>query len=508
MKIAEGAAPLRSVSHRSRLMHFLGEIEVVFGLWAIPLLLAVVFFFDWPTVVGYVSHSVNYTEALFVVVIMVLASTRPILKLSEAAMDRVARLFGGTLTAWWLTILTFGPLLGSFITEPASMTICALLLVRKFYELEPSPRLKYATLGLLFVNVSVGGTLTHFAAPPVLMVAGPWEWGLGHMLLNFGWKAALGIVLSNAFYWFLFRNEFAALRGKFATRALKEEVLTTHLPRESVERAVDAIQAELREKTGDIKGDVAKIVGDLAERVREPLEKQCVEDMARSGIDRELATSAFRQRFEEVRLYRFQRELPHLLPKEQRAPFLDPAWDQREDRVPVWVTLVHVAFMGWTIANAHHPALFIPGLLFFLGFAAVTADCQNNISLKTPLLVGFFLGGLVTHGGLQGWWIEPVLGSLAELPLMAASTVLTSFNDNAAITYLSTLVPGFTEGMKYAVVAGAVSGGGLTVIANAPNPAGQSILNKHFDGGIAPIGLLKAALVPTAIMFVVFFLFS
>ena len=269
-KIAEGAAPLRSVSHRSRLMHFLGEIEVVFGLWAIPLLLAVVFFFDWPTVVGYVSHSVNYTEALFVVVIMVLASTRPILKLSEAAMDRVARLFGGTLTAWWLTILTFGPLLGSFITEPASMTICALLLVRKVYELEPSPRLKYATLGLLFVNVSVGGTLTHFAAPPVLMVAGPWEWGLGHMLLNFGWKAALGIVLSNAFYWFLFRNEFAALRGKFATRALKEEVLTTHLPRESVERAVDAIQAELREKTGDIKGDVAEIVENLTERVRKP----------------------------------------------------------------------------------------------------------------------------------------------------------------------------------------------------------------------------------------------
>ena len=144
--------------------------------------------------------------------------------------------------------------------------------------------------------------------------------------------------------------------------------------------------------------------------------------------------------------------------------------------------------------------------MFFLGFAAVTADYQNNINLKSPLLVGFFLGGLVTHGGVQGWWIEPVLGSLTEVPLMLVSTILTSFNDNAAITYLSTLVPGFTDGLKYAVVAGAVGGGGLTVIANAPNPAGQSILNRHFDGGIAPAGLLKAALLPTAIMFLFFML--
>jgi Na+/H+ antiporter NhaD/arsenite permease-like protein len=168
--------------------------------------------------------------------------------------------------------------------------------------------------------------------------------------------------------------------------------------------------------------------------------------------------------------------------------------------------LVHVLFMGWTIVNAHYPTLFIPGLLFFLGFAAVTSDYQNNINLKTPLLVGFFLGGLVTHGGVQGWWIEPVLGSLSEVPLALMSTVLTAFNDNAAITYLATLVPGFTDSLKYAVVAGAVTGGGLTVIANAPNPAGQSILNRHFDGGIAPLGLLKAALVPTVIMFLCFML--
>jgi Na+/H+ antiporter NhaD/arsenite permease-like protein len=90
---------------------------------------------------------------------------------------------------------------------------------------------------------------------------------------------------------------------------------------------------------------------------------------------------------------------------------------------------------------------------------------------------------------------------------MLAATVLTAFNDNAAITFLATLVPHFTDPMKHAVVAGAVTGGGLTVIANAPNPAGQSLLKKYFDHGVSPMGLLKAALLPTVIVWVVFYLF-
>jgi hypothetical protein len=50
------------------------------------------------------------------------------------------------------------------------------------------------------------------------------------------------------------------------------------------------------------------------------------------------------------------------------------------------------------------------------------------------------------------------------------------------------------------VVAGAVTGGGLTVIANAPNPAGQSILSSYFQDGVAPLRLFLAALIPTVIM--------
>jgi hypothetical protein len=504
-RLEKGSAPLHSISSRARLFHFLGEVEVVFGLWAVVLGFAIVWFFDWSTVVDYVSHKVNYTEPMFVV-IMTLASTRPILKLSEALMNRVARLFGGSLGAWWLTILTVGPLLGSFITEPAAMTISALLLARKFYALRPSNKFKYATLGLLFVNTSVGGTLTHFAAPPVLMVAGPWGWGTGHMLVHFGWKAGVGILVSNLLYWFFFRGELRALRDKFTVRALKEEIMASYLSRESVERAIDEIAKDLREQTG-FREKLSSQIEEFAVEIRQRLERDYLKSLAGTDIDPELAAEAFRQRFEEIKLYRFQREMPHMLPGEQRAPFKDPNWDQREDPVPYWVMLVHVMFMGWTILNAHHPALFVTGLLFFLGFAAVTEDYQNNIDLKAPLLVGFFLGGLVTHGGVQGWWIEPVLGSLSEFPLMLTATVLTAFNDNAAITYLSTLIPSFTDGLKYAVVAGAVAGGGLTVIANAPNPAGQAILKGHFDGGVSPAGLLKGAILPTIILFVCFWAF-
>jgi Na+/H+ antiporter NhaD/arsenite permease-like protein len=163
--------------------------------------------------------------------------------------------------------------------------------------------------------------------------------------------------------------------------------------------------------------------------------------------------------------------------------------------------------MAWTILNAHHPELFIPGILFFLGFAEVTKPFQNRIDLKPALMVGFFLGGLVIHGGVQGWWIAPILGNLAELPLMMIATILTAFNDNAAITFLSTLVPNFTDGLKYAVVAGAVAGGGLTIIANAPNPAGVSILKKHFKDEVSPLGILAGAVVPTAIVWLIFTVF-
>ncbi len=160
--------------------------------------------------------------------------------------------------------------------------------------------------------------------------------------------------------------------------------------------------------------------------------------------------------------------------------------------------------MVWTIANAHYAQLFVFGFLLFLGFAQITAHYQNVVRLRSALLVGFFLAGLVIHGGVQAWWIAPVLGGLGELPLMIVAAGLSGFNDNAAITYLSTLVPGFSDSLKHAVVAGAVAGGGLTIIANSPNPAGVSLLKHHFEGTVSPAGLLTWVAVPTLLMGVCF----
>ncbi len=416
----EGRQP---VSFKATLFHFLGEVEAIFGIWLIPLLISLVLMQPdgFATVAVYIDTR-NYTEPIFVVIIMAIASSRPVIQFAESAMRSVASIGKESPAAWWLSILIVAPVLGSFITEPAAMTIAALLLGQQFYQLDPTPTFKYATLGLLFVNISVGGTLTHFAAPPVLMVADTWHWDLPYMFTKFGWRAVLGVIVATAIYYFIFRKNFASLK----------------------------------ERANEFKASKA------AE------------------------------------------------PKPEPAPF--------------WVVFVHLGFVAWTVLTLHHPAFFIGGFLFFLAFTMATHHHQYDIQLKSPLLVGFFLAGLVTHGGLQGWWISPVLSSLSEVPLFVGATILTAFNDNAAITFLASQVPAFSpdilvadnwvsktgsalanaRGLEYAVVAGAVTGGGLTVIANAPNPAGQSILNKHFKNGISPIGLLFGALFPTLIMAVMF----
>lgn len=505
-KIKKGEANRESIHQGAELFHFLGKVEVVFGIWAVALGMAIIGFYDWKTMVNYISYEVNYTEPLFVVVIMTFAATRPILRLTETIIRKIANMLGGRLTAQWLTTLTIGPILGSFITEPAAMTISALVLARILYELEPSQRFKYATLGLLLVNISVGGTLTHFAAPPVLMVAGLWKWTTLHMLTQFGWKAILGILISNGLYFLLFRREMAKLEEKSTLVRLKDEIEEKYLKRMDMDARFEELVRAVDSEQGTRIAVVTQIQK-MVDEVRQELEKRYIPELVNRGVDQDLVQQAFRERFEEIKLRAMRRGLPALLAPAQRGTFVDPDWDKRDDPVPAWVTIVHVFFMAWTILNAHHPELFIPGMLFFLGFAQVTKPFQNRVDLKPALLVGFFLGGLVIHGGVQGWWIAPILGNLAEIPLMLSATTLTAFNDNAAITFLSTLVPDFTDSLKYAVVAGAVAGGGLTIIANAPNPAGVSILKKYFNNEVSASGIMAGAVIPTAIVVLIFLVF-
>ncbi len=285
-KITTQEAPRDSVHHGAKALYFVGEVETVFGIWAIALILAIVAFFDWKTAVHYVTDGVNFTEAFFIIVIMTLASSRPILKLSESIMASIATRLGGTITSWWFTILTLGPLLGSFITEPAAMTISALLLVKKFYNLEPSRKLKYATVALLFVNISIGGTLTHFAAPPVLMVAGPWDWGLLHMLTHFGWKAVLAICLVNSAYYFIFRSEFKTLEVKFQLLSLEEKVLSNYLDRQEMESEWDhAISQNYRKL--HIKEKFEKQLDDAVTVMRKRLMPMYIERITARGVDRQ-----------------------------------------------------------------------------------------------------------------------------------------------------------------------------------------------------------------------------
>lgn len=500
-KQKQGLVSKKSMHIGAGALHFLGEIETVFGVWVIGLGVAVTFFYDWHTFVTYVG-TLHYVEPMFVVVVMTIASSRPILKMFELILWKLVKLLGGTLEAWWFIILTIGPLLGSFITEPAAMTISAYLLADKFYDLRPSNKLKYSTIALLFVNVSVGGTLTNFAAPPVLMVSAVWDWDLVFMATNFGWKAVLGIIITNTIYFFLLRKDLQALKEAYAENRFKKYIQRRFMKQQELEKMMDEIEVEINQKLG-----FTEKFSEVCEGIKERIRVKAADSLTEEELEKYDIASTLGQRFDNIKKEEMKKSIPGLLPEDQRPPYRDPNWDSREDKVPYWIMWVHVGFMIWAIINAHEPVLFIGGFMFFLGFFQITAYYQNRINLKPALLVAFFLAGLIIHGGVQGWWIAPVLGKLSELPLMLSAAFLTSFNDNAAITYLSTLVTNFSDELKYAVVAGAVTGGGLTIIANAPNPAGQSILKRYFKNGISPVLLLKSALLPTIIIGFCFFLF-
>lgn len=371
------------------LFHLLGEVEVVFGFWAFVLILVMALVSGGHEAVAY-AESRQYTEPLFVFVVMVVAASRPVLEIVQRVLDRVARLvpLRTSLVQAWLGLAAV-PLLGSFITEPAAMTLAALMLAPQIFKQGIPEWLKYGALGVLFVNVSIGGTMTSYAAPPVLMVASTWHWDSAFMMANFGWKAAIAVLTNATVIIFLLRS---------------------HL---------------------------------------------------------------------------------HDIPSEKNKADEIP--------VPFVVSAIHLVFLAAVVALAHHPVLFLGLFLFFLGFTQAYDKHQNPLILKEGLLVGFFLAGLVVLGGMQQWWLQPIVSSLEPTALFFGALGLTAITDNAALTYLGSLIVGMSDQAKYMLVAGAVGGGGLTVIANAPNPAGVALLRRGFnDESIGAIGLLFGAIPPTA----------
>jgi len=389
------ARQLERLAHRfprhAGVFHLLGEVEVVFGLWAVVLILAMAVMRGGSSALSYVE-SRNYTEPLFVFVVMVIAASRPILSTVIRAVDLLARRLplATPVAIAWLGLAAI-PLLGSLITEPAAMTIAALMLAPRIFVPHVPERFKYLALGVLFVNVSIGGTLTSYAAPPVLMVATTWQWDSTFMLTQFGWKAAIA----------------TCVNATFATLALRKYLLAP-LP--------------------------------AAEE---------------NGV---------------------------------QAP------------MPPMVVVVHLALLAGVIVLVHHPVAFLGIFLLFLGFTQAYERYQSPLILKEALLVAFFLAGLVVLGALQRWWLQPIVSGLEPLALFFGALGLTAITDNAALTYLGSLLGGMSDQAKYMLVAGAVAGGGLTVIANAPNPAGVALLKRGFaDESIGAGGLLLGSALPTVV---------
>mgnify|MGYP000502659513 FL=1 len=376
--------------------HLLAEVEIVFGFWAMVMIVVMAFMTSRADAVSYLDGR-NFTEPMFVFAIMVVAGSKPVLQAASTAVQALVRVIPlPAPIAFFFTALAIVPLLGSFITEPAAMTLAALLMRDRIFT-NASKTLRYGTLGVLFVNISIGGTLTPFAAPPVLMVAAKWNYDLAFMLTHIGWKAAIAVFINATVLTLLFSKELKAMS--------------------------------------------------------------------------------------------YSADSPY-------------------KGVPMPMIALHGLFLLGIVVFAHHPAAFIAIFLLFMGVATAYPQHQERLILREGLLVAFFLGGLVVLGGMQAWWLQPVLMAMDETQIYFGATALTAITDNAALTYLGSQVEGLSEGFKYALVTGAVTGGGLTIIANAPNPAGASILKGTFDeGAINPLGLLAGALLPTVVAIICFRIF-
>lgn len=388
-------------SFKKSFFHVLGEVELVFGLWAVIFFLFLMTFVG-PTEAKRQFLARDFTEPMFVFVIMVIASSRPVLFFAKSLINTISDglifLFPiHNTVADFLTVLVVGPLLGSVITEPAAITVSALLINSMLQA--PSQKFFYGMLAVLFVNVSIGGALTHFAAPPILMVAGKWQWDLSFIFQHFGIKSVLAVVLNASILSWLFRQE---------------------------------------------------------------LQQQCL-PLDRIGFGPQDST-------------------------------------EKDSAVPFWLIAVHVTLLIFVVLQAHSPYIFFGLLLLFLGFVMMTKKHQTPLRFRESSLVALFLAGIIVFGDPQKWWLQSLLSQMTDGILFLGAVTLTAVTDNAALTYLGTQVDGLSKGSQFSLVAGALVGGGLTIIANAPNAVGYSVLQNKFDqDGLDPLALFKAALLPTLI---------
>ncbi|KRH78642.1 hypothetical protein FERRO_16340 [Ferrovum sp. JA12] len=374
---------------QKRLLHALTEIEIIFPLWAVILCCIIFFKEGTSSLIDYIE-SLHFTEALFIIAIMTVAGTQPILIVIENFLiGAVKKLpFKPAITIFCIT-LTVLPLLGSFITEPAAMTVAVLLLKQTIFSKIHSEKLKYAILAILLVNISIGGALTPFAAPPILMVAEAWQWNLSFMFSHFALNILFIVCLNTLVGLGLFFKEIDQIKYSFSLTA----------------RAVN--------------------------------------------------------------------------------PF---------------IVLTHILFIVVIMVFSHSPLIFLGLLVLFIAFTQFFSIHQTPLLLKESALVGLFLASLIVIESKQSGWLSPIISSMKYYQVYVGSALITAVTDNAALTYLGTLLPNPPENFKLALVKGAIAGGGLTLIANAPNPIAGKFLKPYFvHHRILAKELFKSALVPTLI---------
>ncbi|MCE5318366.1 MAG: putative Na+/H+ antiporter [Parachlamydia sp.] len=221
--VPEGGPEGWKESFWADLLYFFGEVEVVFGVWCLVIFAVAGWLYGWDSVVAYMG-SQDYSEAVYVAVALAMASTYPIMRFADKILSGLARLGGGTPLAWWVLLLTLGPLLGALVKESVAMTIVALLLGRHFFACRPSRGLAYATLALLFTNISVSGLFTNFASSAIVVLSKAWNWDTPFMWQTFGWKGIAGIAASNLIYFGLFHRELRQLKSPKVEEDRQREV--------------------------------------------------------------------------------------------------------------------------------------------------------------------------------------------------------------------------------------------------------------------------------------------
>lgn len=376
----------------------MSTIELVFLLWSVPLFFWFLYTEGYKGTMAYLNTR-NYTFSMFIIVMWLLLGSKPISYAVEHAFAKIANIGRQSPKSWWLTVMFVAPLSTIFLRETGAIIIATTLLAKYFYDLSPSTRFSYATMGLLFSNVSIGGLLTTSSSRSLSMILRTLRWDNYEVMTHFGWKALLAICLSTTVYYYLFRREF----------------------------------------------------------------------------------------------HHFPRKIEHII--------------NAGRKIPIWIICVHIAMAFAAMRFRSAPVLMGGVCIFYVFFHRLTVFYQNKIDFWKVCCLGVFFIGMSFVGGLQEWWILKLVKNSSDFGYMWAAYILSIFLDNVLVNLMMHDLPVVTDCYLYLVVAGCMSAGGLTLIANTPNIVSFATLRPFFQKpSFSFWKLFLASLFPSVLALMLFWL--